>query len=157
MIKDIVAIANSGGGVIIMGLTSRGILSRQDVTHVLELNPATFTDKIARYTGAQFDGTEIMECAKGKHTLAALVIAQAARPLVFERPGTYDIGGGRQKTAFAKGTVGREVSDLAYRVGQGFPSWPCDTACCAVLRFLPEPRPETRTVCHAIRSTSRAI
>src|SRR5437870_12078012 len=69
LVKDIVAIANSGGGVIVVGLTSRGVLSRQDVVHVLELDPATFTDKIARYTGTQFDGTEIMECTRGKHTL----------------------------------------------------------------------------------------
>jgi hypothetical protein len=28
-----------------------------------------------------------------------------ANPIVFSKPGTYDIGGGKQKTAFSAGTV----------------------------------------------------
>jgi hypothetical protein len=37
--------------------------------------------------------------------LIAFVIQPAAIPLVFEKPGTYDIGAGKQKTAFGVGTV----------------------------------------------------
>jgi len=42
-----------------------------------------------------------------KHSvkLAAFVIPSVAVPILFEKPGTYDIGGGKQRTAFGVGTV----------------------------------------------------
>ncbi len=37
--------------------------------------------------------------------LYAIAISGASIPHVFEKPGTYDIGGGQQKSAFGLGTV----------------------------------------------------
>jgi hypothetical protein len=37
--------------------------------------------------------------------VAVLVVGAAFLPIVFTDPGTYDIGGGKQKTAFGRGTI----------------------------------------------------
>ena len=51
IVKDIVAIANSGGGVIVFGVQNNGTPSVCDISQVTALDTATITDKIFRYTG----------------------------------------------------------------------------------------------------------
>lgn len=48
IIKDIVAIANSGGGFILIGARNDGTPSGWDTSPVLNLDPAQITDKIAK-------------------------------------------------------------------------------------------------------------
>jgi hypothetical protein len=105
IIKDIIAIANSGGGAILFGADNRGKPTGENVSAVLALDPAVVTDKIHSYTETQFADFEITEAHKAKRVVAALVVGAATIPIVFTRAGTYPVEGGRQKTAFAKGTV----------------------------------------------------
>lgn len=105
IIKAIVAMANTGGGVILFGLDNSGTPTGFDVAPILTLDSATVTDRINKYTGYQFTEFEILDCTKAGQRVAALHISEVAIPLVFQRPGTYDVGGGKQKTAVSKGTV----------------------------------------------------
>ena len=43
--------------------------------------------------------------SKQSHKLVAFVIGRAEMPVLFCKPGTYAVEGGRQTTAFAQGTV----------------------------------------------------
>jgi hypothetical protein len=105
IVKDIVAIANSGGGWILIGAKNDGSSSKADVTEVLTVDPAQITDKIFKYTGEQFSDFEIQEIEKNGNKLAAIQIKGVTVPLIFTQPGNYDIGGGKQKTAFGRGTI----------------------------------------------------
>jgi len=105
VIKDIVAIANSGGGGIIFGVNNDGNLSGYDVSSVLSLDPAKITDKIAKYTNQQFSDFEIEEFEKDSQRVAILIIYGVSMPMIFTKPGTYSIDSSRQKTAFRKGTI----------------------------------------------------
>ena len=105
IIKDIIAIANSGGGVVVVGLTSGGRPSEHDVSALVSVDPATITDKVSAYTGRQFTEFEVASCDKDGHDLVAILVSPAATPFVFERPGTYAISDKKQKTAFGRGTV----------------------------------------------------
>jgi hypothetical protein len=105
LIKDIIAISNTGGGVIIIGLSSTGGPSGKDIAPVLGLDPATVTDRIHKYTGYQFTEFEITGCEKDGSKLAAFRVFETPDPIIFLNPGTYDIGGGKQKTTFSKGTL----------------------------------------------------
>lgn len=108
IVKDIVAIANSGGGVIVFGLDNKGNPSGFDASTVLSIDPARWTDKIARYTGTEFSDFEIVEKQKAGTKICAMKVDPVSTPLVFIRPGTYNIGsGGKQKqhNAFSVGTV----------------------------------------------------
>jgi hypothetical protein len=105
LIKDIVAIANSGGGIILFGLDSVGKVSGTSVQPIARLDPADVSNKISKYTGSAEVELEICEVKKRKRELVAFVIQSAPIPIVFRKPGTYDIGSGRQRTAFSVGTV----------------------------------------------------
>jgi hypothetical protein len=105
VIKDVVAVANTGGGTIVFGLQDNGIPSGCDVSLVLSLDSAEITDKIHKYTNTQFADFTIQRCEKAGNILAALIVQETQIPLVFEKPGTYDIGGGKQRNAFSMGTI----------------------------------------------------
>lgn len=105
IIKDIISMANSGGGCILIGVRNNGTPSGWDPTPILNIESAHITDKIARYTMQQFSDFDIHEIEKNDTRLVALVVHGASIPIVFVNPGTYDIGGGKQKTAFGKGTI----------------------------------------------------
>lgn len=59
VVKDMVAMANSGGGVIVVGVDDRGLLSGADVSALAQLDPAKITDKVSKYTGEQFQGFDV--------------------------------------------------------------------------------------------------
>ena len=105
VIKDIVAMANSGGGLIIFGLTNAADPSGFDPAALLALDPAHVTDKLRRYTGEDFADFEVQRVDRANNVLAAMRIEAAAHPLVFIKPGTYKISEREQRTAFSQGTV----------------------------------------------------
>lgn len=105
LIKDIVAMANTGGGIIVIGLNDNSTPSKIDVSPILNLDSAKVTDKINKYTSYQFSDFEIDEGKKGRYKVALMVIKSIYIPLIFQKPGEYIDERGKQKTAFAKGTV----------------------------------------------------
>lgn len=105
IVKDVVAFANSGGGVIIFGLADDGSLSGFDCRVLEAVDPAVLTDKINKYSGQQFHRFSFQWAIKEGKSLFAIAIDATLVPIVFSKPGTYDIGGGKQKTAFSAGTV----------------------------------------------------
>lgn len=105
VIKDIVAIANSGGGVIVFGLDSSGSPAGSSLERLAQVDPADFGNKISRYTGPVHLEFEIQEVKKKSKNLHALLVQAVSIPIIFQKPGTYDIGSGKQKTAFGVGTV----------------------------------------------------
>ena len=108
LVKDIVAMANSGGGAIVIGLDNGGAPSKIDVKAVLDLDHAKFVDKIRKYTGFEFGELEVHEAKKQDDTVAVIEISAVKVPMVFTEVGTYEVaaaGKQKQKTAFSKGTV----------------------------------------------------
>jgi hypothetical protein len=105
IVKDIVAMTNSGGGVILFGVDDSGQIANTDTRQLPSLDPASVTDWIYKYTHVQFGEIEVCICDKDGCDVVALVIDPSVTPLVFAKPGTYDTGNGKQMTAFGQGTV----------------------------------------------------
>lgn len=105
LVKDIVAIANSGGGVIVFGVNDDGTPRSADLEAVLSIDPATIVDKIKKYTGQHYAGCSVASGTRQAHPVVIMSVAAMPMPIIFAAPGTYDIGGGKQKTAFSVGTV----------------------------------------------------
>jgi hypothetical protein len=105
LVKDIVALANSGGGAIVVGLDNSGVPSNNDVSAVLDLDHAKYVDKIRKYTGCDFSELEVHEAKKDESTVAVIEVAAVKVPMVFQEVGSYEVAPGKQKTAFSKGTV----------------------------------------------------
>jgi hypothetical protein len=105
IIKDMVAMANSGGGVILIGINNDGSPSSCDIDCVLAVDPANVTNKIYKYTDYQFHDFQIKELSRNKNRVCGIIIGGVDIPLIFTEVGTYPIEGSKQKTAFSKGTV----------------------------------------------------
>lgn len=106
LIKDFAAIANSGGGVVVVGVANDGSSSGADVGAVLALDGAKIADKLVRYVGEHFDSFEIHEERRAGAKVAAIVIGPAVvAPLLFAQPGNYTTADCKPKTAFHRGAV----------------------------------------------------
>jgi len=108
LVKDIVAIANSGGGSILIGVGDDGnCCGPTACSKLLALDPAVITDKIAKYTGTQFDAFVVTRATRHGGKIGVITIGCADPPMIFEKPGTYAVEEGKQqqKTAFGAGTL----------------------------------------------------
>jgi hypothetical protein len=105
LIKDIVAMANSGGGVIVIGVNDDGSPATVDLEPIIAIDPATVVDKIKKYTDQQVAGFSLSSNIRRGCPVVTLLVCSVRIPIVFTAPGTYDTGGGHQKTAFSMGTV----------------------------------------------------
>jgi hypothetical protein len=105
VIKDLVAMANSGGGIIVFGLGNTGEPSGVDVTKVCVLDPADIANKITSYTGSSEFDLQIFDLDKDGNKLVAFVVGAATVPLVFEKQGNYADPAGKPKSAFGIGTL----------------------------------------------------
>jgi Schlafen, AlbA_2 len=106
LFKDMVAIANIGGGVIVIGVRNDGSPSGADVRRVLALDGATICDKLNSYIAHDFDDFEVVPVMRDGTEAAAIVVGPAGdAPLTFIKPGTYPYPGrpDRQKSAFGRG------------------------------------------------------
>jgi hypothetical protein len=105
VLKDIVAIANSGGGALAIGINNAGETSGFDVKSVLDYDHAKYCDLIKKYTMQNFADFEVVEAKKNGHSVALFLINPPDSPLVFEKPGTYAVDPKHQQTVFAQGTI----------------------------------------------------
>ena len=107
IIKDIVAMANSGGGVIVVGLADKGSPTGADLSNLASLDASHLGNLLHKYTESSFADVEIHDITRGKDAVVAIRVGPADTPLVFAQAGTYPDPDkpGKQKTAFAKGTV----------------------------------------------------
>lgn len=105
VIKDIVAISNSGGGVIVFGVNDDGSLGSNDCQGVSGIDHADLTNRFAKYTGCNDPPVEIVDLERDGKKRPAFLIQAPPTPLVFGKPGTYNVGSGQQKCAFGQGTI----------------------------------------------------
>lgn len=105
VIKDIIAMANSGGGIIVFGVETDGASYKMGHATLLAYDTADITNRIAKYTNYQFSEIEVVEIKRSGKVHAAFLISAAEVPLVFTKPGTYEVADRKQKTAFAQGTI----------------------------------------------------
>jgi hypothetical protein len=106
LLRDVAAMANTGGGVIVVGLDRTGRPTGWDPDALLRIDPGRIIDKLAEHLGERFEEISIVEATKAGDRLAAIQVgARTGSPLVFERPCAYRDAEGLRREAFARGTV----------------------------------------------------
>lgn len=105
VVKDIVAIANSGGGIILFGVNDNGTSASVDLAALESLDPSFWVDKVAAYTDVQIVDLHQDSVLRSDGLAVVLIIPPSPLPIIFTRPGTYSVGPKEQRTAFGRGTV----------------------------------------------------
>ena len=105
LLKDVFALSNSGGGIILFGVDDSGHPTGSELGSILNLDPADFTNKVQSYTGHNFSEFEIFEAEKNCVKVACLLIDSASSLLVPNKPGTYPEDDRKQGRAFSVGVV----------------------------------------------------
>ena len=77
----------------------------QSIESISKIDPADIANKIIKYTGSVELEFEIAFPEKEGHKLFVILIHQVAIPIIFQKPGTYEVGNGKQANAFSVGTV----------------------------------------------------
>ncbi|MDH3314579.1 MAG: putative DNA binding domain-containing protein [Gammaproteobacteria bacterium] len=105
LLRDLAAMANSGGGVVLIGVDADGRPANSDVSTILGMDPVMVADKMHHYTDSPFADFHILEALKDGVKLAAIEVGAAFPPVVFTKTGGYTDDELWEKTAFLAGTV----------------------------------------------------
>lgn len=106
ILKDILAMANSGGGVLLFGIKDNGdIIEGYNKEIILNIDQATIVDKINSYTGENFDEIKVIEVERDGIHVPAFLIEGSLTPIVFIKHGADVSDRGKQRPAFVKGSV----------------------------------------------------
>ena len=103
LVKDIVAMANTGGGMILLGVQDDGSRADWDPTPVRALDPAQVGDQLRKYVEGLEDKVSVVEVVRGSDAFFAIHILPSPVPRVFINPGSYEKPGGKQGHAFQMG------------------------------------------------------
>jgi Putative DNA-binding domain len=107
LIKGLIAMTNSGGGIIVVGVNDDGTAAlNSDVAPLLAVDSADVTNKIHSYTHQHFADFDIVSDVRHGQPVAVIDVKGSDIPIVFTAHGGYEAPGGKgQKAAFVKGSV----------------------------------------------------
>jgi hypothetical protein len=103
LLKDIVAIGNSGGGAIVVGVDRVGITVGIDSSLSRKLDPANVGDQIRKYTGGCEPRCTVQVGDRDGKRVLVLLVSGVSVPVAFEKAGTYQ-GPRKPEVAFRDGT-----------------------------------------------------
>lgn len=107
VVRDIVAMANTDGGIIVFGCTSSGRPTGADLNDVLAVDQSTIVEKVFSATGENFGEIRIDSVTKAGIPRPAWVIGKSSRLLVFSRDASAErIDGRTRRLPFRRGVVG---------------------------------------------------
>ncbi len=105
LIRSVMAMHNSGGGVIVFGLDSDGQPMASDLTAMPAVDPVHISDKAKHYTDRPLPGVVCEEFDKNGGTFPGWVIPAAASPVPFSRHGDVHNGQGKPDKLFYAGQI----------------------------------------------------
>jgi hypothetical protein len=105
LIKDLVAMANTLGGYVIIGANDDGSSSLMSLKITPLVDQAVLVDKIGKYTDVQPGEANLRHYSYRGEERVIFHVAKEDLPIVFTKPGAYQIDAKTQKTAFSAGTI----------------------------------------------------
>lgn len=98
VIKDIVAMANSGGGAILFGVNDDGTPASFDCQPLLGFDSSRITAKVRSKTGVDLPSLIVMPAERHCHPIVLLAVGGVDFPVAFTKDGQYEVN---QQTKFA--------------------------------------------------------
>lgn len=103
ILKDILAMGNSGGGAIVIGVDSDGYTVGVEPTIGKQVDPANIGDKIRKYTSGNDPRCSASIAKRASEAVLVILVDACMTPVAFEKAGTYNVGA-KPKCAFNAGT-----------------------------------------------------
>jgi hypothetical protein len=103
ILKDVLAMGNSGGGAIVIGVDAAGASIGVDANFYKHVDTATVGDKIRKYTGGSDPRCTVQMARRLDFDVLILMIGECSTPVAFDKAGTY-MAGQKPKCAFHEGT-----------------------------------------------------
>jgi hypothetical protein len=122
LVKDVAAMANSGGGAIVVGVEHDGSASGCDTADLLNADTAVISKTFAEYAGVPLENFAIRDEQKDGHRVAVIVVRpRTGSPIVFERPrGTIYFRHGAKSDAGSARDIGRFIEREVQRQRRGW-------------------------------------
>ena len=105
LLKDIVAISNSGGGVVLFGLDSNSKRVGLSTSLLAHLDPANIAQKLQKFARSGVARTAYVEIKYYQKMYGFLLVHRPDGITVFERDGDFEEPPGTPRKAFYKGVV----------------------------------------------------
>jgi len=109
IIKDIVAMANTNGGLLLIGVNDDGSPAVFASKDLVELDVSDFVDKIYKYTNRRLSGLKIYLSTRAGSDIFIIEVSRQDIPVVFTSPGTYEVilsdGKKAQKSVWPTGSI----------------------------------------------------
>jgi len=105
VMKDIVALANTGGGVLLFGVDNDGKPTGLNCQPILDFDVARIGDKLHKYTGTHVSELVLFGCDCDGQRIGGLYVGSVDVPLVFITDGRYATADGAERFAFRTGTT----------------------------------------------------
>lgn len=105
LIRSVLAMHNTGGGIIVFGLDSAGQPVRSDLSAIRAIDPIQVSDKAKHYTDRPLAGVVREEFERSGGTFPGWIIPPAISPVPFSRQGDVHNGQGKPEKLFYPGQV----------------------------------------------------
>lgn len=105
LIKDIIALANCGGGILLIGVQDDGSISSYNHKTILNYDTAKIADKISGYLDIEYTEFEVVEIQRTDGKVTGILCFPSFPPRIFKKAGDYSDQHGKQKSAFQKGIL----------------------------------------------------
>jgi hypothetical protein len=143
LVRDLVALANTDGGAVVLGVDHAGAAVGLDPAVFHALDRAAVIERVRQHTGYEFPELDVRRTEKDARSLLALVVERAGVPIPFTRPCTT--GSGRTTSAIAAGSV------WVRHGGKSAPATRADLAVAIARRLDEERRTWRQRVAEVIR------
>ena len=104
-IKDVIAMHNSCGGVIVFGVDDDGFDAGPEGGVLAPVDPSHIVDKVRKYTGHVLRDVVLDRFSRGEKLYEVWVIPPAIVPVPFKEPGTWEKPDRTQGTVFSRGQI----------------------------------------------------
>lgn len=103
--KDLVAMANTAGGYVIVGVENDGSVAGMSEVEIARLDEATIRGQVESYIGTSLDLFVDTPVYEGRHLGIITILRSSQAPVVFQKDGQYPAQNGKSKAVFDHGDV----------------------------------------------------
>lgn len=105
IMRSVLAMHNSGGGVIVFGLCSKGQHTATDLAAIRKIDPVQISQQVKKYADRPLPNVVVQDFERNGHRLPGWIIPAATSLIPFSRDGDVHTGKGKPDKEFHSGQI----------------------------------------------------